>query len=88
MKVKNFTKDDCKVIIKDAITLIMLDSLLSGDKVEDVKQKAYTVVADVIKELDDNITSADDLSIEAIMSAGMKKQIWKKIKGDKDEMEL
>ena len=82
---RNFNDKEAEIIIKDTVTMIMLDYALGDTNVENIKAYAYTRVANVIAELDMCVSNLSTLIIESITSSELKKNLGRKIKGEKND---
>lgn len=82
---RTFNDKEAEIIIKDAVTAIMLDYALGDTDVENIKAYAYTRVANVIVELDMCVSNLSTLMIESIKSSELKKTLRRKINGEKND---
>ena len=82
---QRLTDKECEIIIKDTVTLIMMNYILGDGEylcsMSDVKAKTYTVVAKVINDIELGISSVSQLMVESITSSMLRNEIYRRKKG-------
>lgn len=81
---QRLTDKECEIIIKDTVTLIMMNYILGDGKclcpMSDVKAKTYAVVAKVINDIEFGISNVSQLMVESLASSMLRDKIYKREK--------
>jgi hypothetical protein len=81
---QRLTDKECEIIIKDTVTLIMMNYILGDGEylcpMSDVKAKTYAVVAKVINDIEFGISNVSQLLVESLASSMLRKEICRKEK--------
>ena len=81
---QRLTDKECEIIIKDTVTLIMMNYILGDGEclcpMSDVKAKTYTVVAKVINDIEFGISNVSQLMIESLSSSMLRDEIYRREK--------
>lgn len=81
---QRLTDKECEIIIKDTVTLIMMNYILGDGEclcpMSDVKAKTYAVVAKVINDIEFGISNVSQLMVESLASSMLRDKIYKREK--------
>lgn len=79
---KGFTDKECEILIKDIVTLVMMNYVLGNDgelvHINDVKAKTYQTVANVINDIEHGINDMSDLALVALTTSMLSSKIYKR----------
>lgn len=79
---KGFTDKECEILIKDIVTLVMMNYVLGNDgelvHINDVKAKTYQTVANVINDIEHGINDTSDLALVALTTSILSSKIYKR----------
>lgn len=84
----HLTEEDAVTLIKDLITLVMMEQVAVQipPDIEAIKHNAYRLVADAVKDLDENVKDLDDLLLEAAVSNKLKEKIVERVMNNEVEL--